>query len=294
MEAIPQVLIQVLIRLLLLWLSFLGVQCNAFAENITKELYVYTGEDSLAPYDFAIETPVLGTFNPAVFGFLIKANDKQELEPGLIKSWSYDFKQKKYTLVLGDGKFHNGRSITSQDLEFSLLRGFISNAENYHKIQLSDIEGVSSLHPGIVFHTGLVDGIKTIDNKTLEIRLSKPNPIFLLNFTMPFFPLVPIEELKNDYYSWKIFPVGAGPYRMEAPYMDHRVKLTAVSPKGAGAEVIYMDNIRKKNKYDLIFDQVSATEEEKKFQKVLSQYPVSIYSLYLYKTNLNDTNITFR
>ena len=87
---------------------------------MSKTLKIFTGIENHSPYDFRVETPILGTVNPVLFGYLLKSNETQEIYPGLITKWNYDYKSKKYSLTLGNAKFHNGREINSEDLEFSI------------------------------------------------------------------------------------------------------------------------------------------------------------------------------
>ena len=267
-----------------------------YSENaMSKTLKIYTGEDVHAPYDFKIETSILGTVNPVLYGYLLKANETQELSPGLITKWNYDYKNNLYRLTLGSEKFHNGREISSVDLEFSIIRGFISKTENYNRIHFSDILGIDQLQPGMKFHSGMVRGIRVIDEKNLEISLKAVKPIFLLNFTIPFVPLVPREELKDDYYTWKSMPVGAGPYRILKDYSDHVLVLKAVhkSPDWV-PELIEYHTTRMPVEYDIVFDRVNANDKEKSFKKAFSKHPASINSIFFYRGNALNENVNFR
>ena len=289
-----------MIRLLRIFglLSFIFTLTNSASfsneAKMNRELYIYTGNDDLAHYDFKIQSPVLGIFNPTVYGSLLYATDNQELHPSLISEWKYDFKSKKYTLTLANAKFHNGREITAEDLEFSIARGFISNAENYNKIHFSDIKGISNLKAGMKFKSGMIPGLRILGKKTLEIELVNRNPIFLLNFTVPFVPLVPQEELKDDYFTWRRWPIGAGPYKVVSDYREHRLRLEAVHPEANKATSITMDNARKMDKYDIILDEVTASEKENDLEKAVSKYPVSIVSFAFFRDNPLDQNENFR
>ena len=268
----------------------------AIGQNaMSKTLKIFVGDEHHAPYDVKGDTSILGSTNPILFGYLLKANETQEIFPGLIKKWHYDFKNNKYILTLGSDKFHNGREINSFDLEFSLIRGFISDFENYNKIHFSDIAGVEDLKVGMKYKTGMVSGIKVIDQKTIEISLKNVNPIFLINFTVPFVPLVPKEELKDDLYTWKSHPIGAGPYKIESDYKDNVLTLSSVSQLSAGfPSKIEYHTARKLEKYDVIFDRVVATDAEKKFSRVFSKYPAAINSIFFYRDNKFVENINFR
>ena len=189
-------------------------------KTMTKNINVLLGEYNLAPYEFKASTNALGAVNPVLFGYILKSNETQEILPGIITNWKFDHKN-KYTLTLGEAKFHNGRTVKATDFEFSIIRGFISKNENYNKILFSDIEGTENLKIGSIYKPGMLSGIKVTNEKTVEITVKNNNPIFLLNFTIPFAPIVPIEELEDDLYTWKKTPIGAGPYQIVNDYKDH-------------------------------------------------------------------------
>jgi len=280
------------------WVALLLMCLASISESkgndMSSELNIYTGDDKLAPYDFKIQSTVLGTVNPVIYGLLLTTTETQEILPGIIKSWDYNFHENTYKLKLGNEKFHNGREVEAEDLEFSIVRGFISSSENYNRVHFSGIKGISALKVGDKFKSGMVSGIKVLDHKTLQIELAEKNPFFLLNFTLPFVPLVPKEELKDDYFTWKKWPVGAGPYKIEKDYADHRLVLQAVTEMPGHPVRITIDNARKMDQYDLIFDEVTPSPKEGDFKKAISKYPNSIVVLKFYRNNTLNKNADFR
>ena len=274
---------------LITFIIFLG-EGQVLAETIN----IYVGDDTLAPYDFKIETPILGAVNPVLYGYLLHSNSLNELAPGLITEWAYEFKEKKFVLTLGDFQFHNGRSIGADDLEFSIVRGFISDAQNYSRIHFSDIKGITKLKVGMKYHAGLVPGIRVISKQKIEIELENPNPNFLINFTIPFVPLVPREELGENYYAWKHQPIGAGPYKIEKDYADHRLVLKGVQSQKGRPNYIIFDTQRKQELYDIVFDRVVASPSEQKHHNQFSQNPVSINSIFFYRDKPANQNVHFR
>lgn len=260
---------------------------------MNNTLKVYVGNEKIAPYEFKISTGVLGAINPILYGYALKANEIQEIFPGLIEKWNFDF-QDTYTLTLGNNKFHNGREINSKDVEFSIIRGFLSNSPNYNKIHFSDIAGVEKLKIGQKFTSGMADGIKVIDNKTLKIKLKNKNPIFLLNFTIPFVPIVPIEELRDDYFTWKSKPVGAGPYKITQDFRNDIVVLERVDSSSSSPKFIEFHTQRKEVDYDILFDNVLSIEKESNFKNNISKHPTDITSMFFYKQNEYGKNFNFR
>jgi ABC-type transport system substrate-binding protein len=269
--------------------------CFIGQSALSKTLRIYLGDYDISPYDFSTSVSALGSVYSALFGHLLNSDESQKISPGLIKKWHYDFKLHKYTLNLGNDKFHNGREINADDLEFSIVSGFISTAENFNRIHFSDIAGTEVLKPGMKFQSGMLSGLKVIDNKTVEITLKAANPIFLLNFTFPFVPLIPKEEIKEDYHTWKTYPMGAGPYKIEKDFKDGVLVLNLAQPgDGTLPDEIEYYTQRKNVDYDLIFDLVDATKNEMNFTKVFSKSPTAVTSLFFYRGNRFSKNLNFR
>jgi len=97
------------------WVALLLMCLASISESkgndMSSELNIYTGDDKLAPYDFKIQSTVLGTVNPVIYGLLLTTTETQEILPGIIKSWDYNFHENTYKLKLGNEKFHNGREV---------------------------------------------------------------------------------------------------------------------------------------------------------------------------------------
>lgn len=201
---------------------------------MSKTLNIFILKSSEAPYHIHADALVLSTFNAAVVGQLIRNDDGFNLKPGHLENFSYDFKREKYILKLRKGiTFHNGRTATAKDLEFSLLRGFYSKDRSFFHVYLGNIKGLEAIKPGDKFKSGAVSGIKIIDDLTVEVTLKSPNPSFFHSLTVPYFSLFPREELKDDYLTWKALPIGAGNYRVVSPGFDgNKTIIELISGKG--------------------------------------------------------------
>lgn len=151
----------------------------------------------------------------AVLGSLLQTDKSYNLQPYFLRAWNWDHKDNAYLLELRDDLlFHNGRKVTSEDVEFSILRGALSGPDNYFRVFFSNIVGYQALVPGTKYQSQMIDGIKILDPLRLKIRLGAPNPSFLHNLSYTFCSLVPKEALASDYMTWKTLPIGAGPFRV--------------------------------------------------------------------------------
>jgi peptide/nickel transport system substrate-binding protein len=117
-----------------------------------------------------------------------------------------------FTFKLRDGiKFHNGREITAEDVRYSLERvtnpktqspgaGFFGMIDGFESWSQGEGEGLS--------------GVKVIDDKTVEVTLSRPDATFLHVMALNFASIVPkeaVEELGQDFGR---APVGSGAYTL--------------------------------------------------------------------------------
>jgi len=273
-----------------LFLFFLVIDNTAIAKTIK----VFVGNEEYPPYDIRVGSSVYGTTSLSIFGTLLNSNEIHEISSGLIEKWKYDYKSKKYTLTLGSAKFHSGREINSLDLEFSIVRGFISTLENYHKIYLSDIYGSEILKPGMKFKSGMLSGLKVINSKSIEITLKSNNPVFLLHLSSPPISLVPIEELDDDYFTWKTIPIGAGPYKVDKDFQDKILILKKVKSNSRSPEYFEFHTELKKTNYDISFDRIEPEDKSGIFTKVFSKYPTSISALFFYRNKELNKNKFFR
>lgn len=270
-------------------LSFFGINSS----NMSNTLKVFLGNDLLAPYEFKSSSSTLGMFNVTVFGHILNSDETQEILPGIVKKWNFDQKD-TYTFVIGNSKFHNGREVTALDFEFSIVRGFISKEPNYNKFHYESIEGIEKLKVGDKFRPNMVSGIKIIDSKTLQIKIIGTNPTFLINFTNPFAPIVPIEELEDDYYTWKTKPIGAGPYRVLHDYKNDVIVLEKVSPTADGAKLIELHTQRKNVDYDILFENAVKLEKENGYKTNIAKNPFAVTAIFFFRKNELSKNQDFR
>ncbi|APJ04620.1 hypothetical protein AXG55_12190 [Silvanigrella aquatica] len=124
--------------------------------------------------------------------------------------------------------FHNKREVTAYDVEFSLIREQISNIKSKLLASiLDDIVDFDKLsHQNIIFSkinsieypTGLIEGIKVIDDYNIVFKLKRKNNLFFNKISIGRIPIVPIEEFDNTYSHWNKYPIGFGKYKVD--YVD--------------------------------------------------------------------------
>lgn len=260
-----------------------------------RDLHVFLQDSVVSPYSDESGGLIKGSVYPAIFGFLLKTDSAGDIKPGLIRNWKYDFRENTYTFTLSNGKFQNGRTITAVDLEFSMTRSYLSNLPHYSHTYFSDIEGTEILKKGARFKTGMVSGIKILNDQTIRIKLKNRNPNYLKKLTGPFSILVPIEELlESDYAKWKSVPVGAGPYRVKSDFKDRQVVLERVSVDDSRPKLIYLHCQRKRDRYDLLFENAFPSSAESDFNVNLGKNPASLTSVFFVRRSKLANNFDFR
>ena len=156
-----------------------------------------------------------GTFLAAVLGLLIYIDNNADIKPMLLESFDWDFKEKYYKLKLKDNLFfHNGRRVTAKDLEFSLLRHFFTKQENTGSMILINLKGKDKIKHGDAYKSGIIEGVKILDERTVAITPENFSPNFLYTLAHFIYSLVPQEELEDDLVTWKKWPIGAGAYEI--------------------------------------------------------------------------------
>lgn len=185
---------------------------------------------------------VLETFNLAVHGklFIDPFESQTANETPLIEN--YQFKNNLCTVTLRRNiYFHNDREVTAYDVEFSLYRYLLQNDNNFSLSLLDDICGIENRDRNNIQHisanfihypSNYISGITIIDNYTLVFQLKQNAHHFLQRISDARLPIVPIEELENNYIQWKKYPIGFGKYHVTfADYTNYEFYLEKVSAK---------------------------------------------------------------
>lgn len=176
-------------------------------------------------YTFELET-----FGSAVFGSLTEINESGVSTPSsndvLLKDYSCDNLECTGTLKKGI-RFHNGREVNAYDVEFSLIRELLTfDNDSFAYSILSDVKGIKEFYKNkpqvkfwkevnrVNYPSGYIEGIKVIDNYHFSIHLKNINKFFFQLISTSYLPILPLEEMTNNYKDWKKFPVGFGKYKV--------------------------------------------------------------------------------
>lgn len=196
-----------------------------------------------------------GIYNLAVHGHPLKFTSDMQILPGYINFWKWDAKRSVYVLKMDRSlKYHNGQTISARDFEFALVKPLLTTLSGFDYSFLRSIKGYDKVKRGEPFRSGIVEGVKVIDDETIEISLTRSHTRFLYNLNGDFAAMAPISSFKEDLYTFKDTPIGCGPYRIIwSDPKSSLVRLKKVYGNGPELVEFYTDKYGFENKVDIAF-----------------------------------------
>ncbi len=159
-----------------------------------------------------------------LYSGLVSMNTDLQLVPDIAESWDVDESGTVYTFHLRDNaKFHDGKPITARDFKWSLERAV--NPETASPVAdtyLSDIIGVQEAIDG---NTSEIEGVKVIDDRTLQITIDAPKAYFLAKLTYPTAYVLDRENVESGGRNWTENLNGSGPFKLEEYRIGERIIL---------------------------------------------------------------------
>jgi oligopeptide transport system substrate-binding protein len=177
-----------------------------------QTLYLAGGE-STNPRDYDPAT-THSVGDKRVFSGLVSFDPQLHLVAELAETWEISPDDTVYTFHLRpNARFHDGRSVTAQDVIFSWERAANPATESDTVLTyLGDIVGVAEMHAGQAQH---ISGLKAIDNLTLQVTIDAPKPYFLMKLTYPTAFVLDRANVESG-SEWYRTPNGTGPYKLVA------------------------------------------------------------------------------
>ena len=149
-----------------------------------------------------------------VFGGLVTITPDIEIAPDIAEDWDISPDGKVFTFRLRqDAKFHDGRPVVAEDFRWSLERAADPLTESpVADLYLSDVVGVADKLNG---KADTIQGLRVIDDHTLELTIDAPKSYFLAKLTYPTAFVVDRKNVEGNKNSWVFEPNGTGPFRLE-------------------------------------------------------------------------------
>ena len=184
--------------------------CQSKTDELKKNIFRYNESKGIATLDPAFaKSQVLIWPTNQIYNGLLQMDNELNIKPCIAKKWEILNSGKTYQFTLRDDVYfhdHNifenkqERKVTAKDFEYSLNR----------------IIDPKTASPGAwIFNTVIKDGIKAINDSTLQIHLKNSFPAFLGLLTMQYCSVVPKEII--DFYGedFRNNPIGTGPFQFK-------------------------------------------------------------------------------
>ncbi len=193
--------------------------CIPRTERIPGFLYLRLSSD-ITTLDPAMIVDVAGgAVSAKIFNGLVRFDEDSKTIPDLAESFSISKDGKVYTFKLRKGvRFHNGRELRADDVKYSFERVLDPLTKSSRTWLFDRISGAGEFMDGTAPH---VQGIKALDEYTVEIEIKEPFGPFLSLLAMPPAYIVPQEEVevnvetKEDRKDFSSHPIGTGPFKLK-------------------------------------------------------------------------------
>lgn len=186
----------------------------------------------------------LVTYRPEVKN---KGEKLIDIVPDLAEKWDISEDGRTYTFHLRKGvKFHNGREFIADDVKYSFER--LANPINASKglwtTEAIPLEGLKKFNDELKAGKtdAHIEGIKVVDKYTVSITLEKMIPFALHVLAMPYYFIVPKEEVERLKAEFNTHPVGTGPYMFKEWKRGKSLSLVK-NPNYFEKGLPYIDNI---------------------------------------------------
>lgn len=161
-----------------------------------------------------------------IFSGLVTLNPDLEIVPDLAENWDVDESGNVYTFHLReDAQFHDGKPVTAQDFKWSFERALDpATASPVASLYLNDIVGAMDKLNG---EADEVEGIRVIDDHTLEFTIDAPKAYFLAKLTYSTGFVLDRENVESGGRTWTDQPNGTGPFRLRRYQLGEEIVLTS-------------------------------------------------------------------
>jgi oligopeptide transport system substrate-binding protein len=189
------------------------------------------------------------TYIVEVFSGLVGFDEDLNIAPDIAERWDTSDDNTVYTFHLrSDVLFHDSsRRVTAGDFKFSMERALNPDTlSTVAEVYLDDIVGAREFALG---EADEVEGIRVIDDNTLEVTIEEPSAVFLYKLTYPVAYVVDEREVGDSNCfqgtEWTLSPNGTGPFKLAEWNLGQSIVLEPNSnfyldPKPSLAKVTYI------------------------------------------------------
>jgi ABC-type transport system substrate-binding protein len=168
-----------------------------------------------------------------IFDGLVQFSQDLFVVPALAENWQVEDNGKLYRFFLRpQTRFHNGRSVTTADVVFSLSRLIRATPPPSILPHLLKISGAQEFREN---RSDRVVGLTTVDDRVLLVKLEEPYTPFLTALGMYQAKIVPKEEAELSGTAFGKKPIGTGPFQLTSWEVKKDIRLHAFSNYYRGA-----------------------------------------------------------
>ncbi|MFA5374570.1 MAG: peptide ABC transporter substrate-binding protein [Dehalococcoidia bacterium] len=189
-----------------------GCSGTGETDSGNEVLVMYRGSPStLDPANCADST--VASYMVEIFSGLVTLDSDLEVVPDIAESWNVSQDGMTYTFHLrDDAYFHDGRNVKADDFRYSMERA--ADPETNSRVAqayIGDIVGVTEKLAGLADE---VEGVRVVDDYTLEITIDAPKAYFLSKLTHPVAYVVDQNNVESGDDWWRD-PNGTGPFKLQ-------------------------------------------------------------------------------
>lgn len=237
---------------------------------------------------------------------LLKWTEDNELIPLLITGFpTVSEDGLTYSFELKEGvKFHNGATLTSEDVKFTFERMFNPETGAKSTYMYDMIKGAKEMLAGEATE---LSGFKIEDDRHFTIEVTEPNAVFVKNLGIDYAGIFPKEACEEAGENWGKGTdiIGTGPYKIESN--DDTTKVVLVrndeyhggTPNLDKVEVLYIDDANTKlleyekgniDACDLPADLLQQYKNNDEFKDEINYY--SSLGTFILNLNLNNEDLS--
>jgi ABC-type transport system substrate-binding protein len=179
-------------------------------------------------------------FEQHLYETLFTYDDESRLVPALAERHEVSADGLHYRFVLLPGLvFSDGSPLTAADAVGSIERVLDPKTRSQGAEYFRSVRGARAFAAGEAPH---VTGLRAVDDRTLEIDVEAPDPLFLHKLALMFAAVIPAERARQLGDDFTNAPIGSGPFVLREWRRGERIVL-ARNPRYRVPELPYLDGV---------------------------------------------------
>ena len=202
-----------------LFISFCIFGCTFSGENSEPFEELTYVVDSHGKPPWSLKTPYLskGQLLRAISVPLLHLDNDGNVKPGVLKSWRWDASKKTVTFDIDQSfSYPSGGRVQPEEIEFLLLKFFITSEKSAIYSALKHMEGTEKLRNGMKFKSGMCSCVTIKNTKQITVHLRGKNYArFLFDLADIYAPVGPIKAFDSKVlFEYQGLPEGVGRYKV--------------------------------------------------------------------------------